>query len=122
MCLQEQLVHSIPDPDSYIGPCFGCGQWGHLVESCPVKMPKAGYFFRQPVVGRAEECGPEESGYALCDANTTECKSLYSYGLESSMGMSEGVNEIPEHDAECCIGDKGQWRIQGAGGWCPPLA
>ena len=66
---------------------------------------KAGYLFRQPVVGRAEECSPVESGYAFCDANTAECKSLYSCGRESSMGNSEGVNEMPEQEAECDNGD-----------------
>ena len=25
-----------------LGPCFSCGQWGHLVASCPVRTSKAG--------------------------------------------------------------------------------
>ena len=48
------------------------------------------------MVGWAEECSPEESGCALCDANSVECKSLYSCALESSIGHSEGINGMPE--------------------------
>ena len=44
-----------------------------------------------------------ENGYVLCDAKTTECKSLYSCGLESSMG-DLGVNEMPEQETECVNG------------------
>ena len=39
-----------------LGPCYGCGQWGHLVESCSVRLPKGTYPFQQPVVSSAVVC------------------------------------------------------------------
>ena len=41
-----------------LGPCFGRGQWGQLVETCSTRTPKAGYPFQQSVIGWAEECSP----------------------------------------------------------------
>ena len=52
-----------------LGPCFGCGQFGHLVDSCSVRAPRT-YPFPQPMIGK-DGCEA-----VLCDASMLLCVSL----------------------------------------------
>ena len=49
-----------------LGPCFGCGQYGHLVDSCSVRGPRT-YPFPQPMIGK------DGCELVLCDASGLSC-------------------------------------------------
>ena len=69
------------------GPCFGSGQFGHLVDSCSVRAPRT-YPFPQPIIGK-DGC---ES--VFCDASVLSCVSLnYDVGELGKDGCELALGE-----------------------------
>ena len=61
-----------------LGPCYSCGQWGHIAQSCLVRIPKGTYLFQRPVVSSTIVCSDVLSGevHSFCHISTLECESL----------------------------------------------
>ena len=89
-----------------LGPCYECGQWGHLVESCSVRVPKGTYPFQQPVVSSAVVCSGGHVSKLKCgsvNAESTAMSSMHADGAYEPLGFEMiGESEPIEDDSQGC--------------------
>ena len=90
-----------------LGPCFGCGQFGHLVDSCSVRAPKT-YPCPYTMVGK-DGC---ES--ILCDASVLSCEALHCNVEELDRDGWDALCEASALTCKTLGSDVGQLSTKGA--------
>ena len=80
-----------------LGPSNSCGQWGHLVESCSITVPKGTYPFQQPVVSSAVVCSGGISSMVHSCSHISKLKYESLNAESTAMSIGGGTREAGGH-------------------------